>query len=91
MSIKDTFYAALSTDAMPGIFEFQSNNSRALRPSLQDVSKITFHSLTWLCKIVKSVHMCYFGENPTIVDPALILLRMNLTMCCRQTSYPGFC
>ena len=28
MSIKDTYYAALSTDAMPGIFEFQRNNSR---------------------------------------------------------------
>ena len=46
MAIKDTYYDALSTDAMPGIFEFQRNNSRALRTSLQNVSHLNHFPFT---------------------------------------------
>ena len=65
MSIKDTYYAALSTDAMPGIFEFQRNNIRALRPTLQNVSHLKHLPFThiWLWKIVKNVHVLFWWKS----------------------------
>ena len=66
--------SSFSTNAAQAIIEFSQKrtNKSTLNKIAERVSTFTCNSITLFCKLVQSVHICYFCENSMMARTALV-------------------